>query len=87
MTWKEALQEAVEERDLAEHAFIHASTEYCDYHIYRLQAAEEKVRLVIRQARAAMGYGTNKLSAPVVPQLRAQSEAHFSGYDRMTEDE
>ncbi|AUW93229.1 MAG: hypothetical protein C7B44_09235 [Sulfobacillus thermosulfidooxidans] len=56
MTWQEALQEAVIERNLAEHAFMQSDPDFCDYHIYQLHAAEEKVRLIIRQAREAMGY-------------------------------
>ena len=71
--WKEALEEAVKERNLAEQAFVHASTEYCDFHIYRLQAAEEKVRMVLREARTAMGFETTRrLASPksAVRQLR-----------------
>ncbi len=66
--WKEALEEAVRERDLAEQAFVHASTEYCDFHIYRLQAAEEKVRTVLREARSDMGFEINRrLPSPQSP--------------------
>ncbi len=87
MTWKEALQEAVEERNLAEHAFAHAAAEYCDFHIYRLQAAEEKVRMIIRQARTAMGYPSIPLKATAtLPQIAV---AHQSGdpQERNAEDE
>jgi hypothetical protein len=55
MEFKEALRQAIREWENAEAAFLQSDPEYCDYHIYQLHAAEEKVRLIIRQARAAFG--------------------------------
>ncbi|HBQ94103.1 MAG: hypothetical protein M1294_10000 [Firmicutes bacterium] len=88
--WKEALEEAVRERNLAEQAFVHASIEYCDFHIYRLQAAEEKVRMILREARSAMGYETNRrLGPPKSPVRQLQSLISLSGqnHDQKAEDE
>ncbi|MDA8192612.1 MAG: hypothetical protein M0Z53_01250 [Thermaerobacter sp.] len=56
MNWQQALKEAVSARDNAETAFLYAAGDYCDYAIYQLQAAEENVRLLVRQARQALGY-------------------------------
>lgn len=82
MTWHEALREAVTERNLAEHAFMQSDPDFCDYHIYRLHAAEEKVRMIIRQARAAMGYQQGwPLQSPVMAKLSAGSL-----YDRISDD-
>ncbi len=54
--YREALRQAVLEWQQAEIAFLQADPEYCDYYVYRLHAAEEKVGLVIRQAKGALGY-------------------------------
>lgn len=61
MDWQTALEAAIRERDDAEAAFLQADRDYCDLAIYRLQTAEERIRIVIRQARAAMGYDRNML--------------------------
>jgi hypothetical protein len=55
-TWHDMLQDAVRERNMAERAFLQSDGDYCDYHIYRLHAAEEKVRMVLLLAKRAMGY-------------------------------
>ncbi len=54
--YQEALRQAVSEWEQAELAFLQADPEYCDYYVYRLHAAEEKVGLIVRQAKAALGY-------------------------------
>ncbi len=57
-TWQDALKNAVWERNMAEHAFLQSDPDSCDYHIYQLHAAEEKVRMVLLQAKKAMGYAS-----------------------------
>lgn len=61
MNWEQALKTAIREREEAEAAFLYADAEHCDIAIYRLQAAEEQVRLVIRDARRDLGYTLNAL--------------------------
>lgn len=53
--WREALDQALQELAAAEEAFLWADADFCDYHIFRMQAAEEKVALILRQARLAHG--------------------------------
>ena len=53
--WREALDQALRELAQAEHAFEWSDPDFCDYHIYRIQAARERVALIIRQARSAYG--------------------------------
>ncbi len=53
--WREALDQALDELAQAEHAFEWADPDFCDYYIYRIQAAKEKVALILRQARVAYG--------------------------------
>ncbi|MHB1611901.1 MAG: hypothetical protein ACYCOU_19305 [Sulfobacillus sp.] len=59
MDFNESLRQALKEWHNAESAFLQSDPEYCDYHIYQLHAAEEKVRLVLRQARAVWGIATD----------------------------
>ncbi len=54
--YREALRQAVLEWQQAETAFLQCDPEYCDYFVYRLHAAEEKVGLIIRQAKGALGF-------------------------------
>ncbi|NMP21066.1 hypothetical protein [Sulfobacillus harzensis] len=53
--WREALDQALDELAQAEHSFEWADPDFCDYYIYRIQAAKEKVALILRQARVAYG--------------------------------
>lgn len=61
--WREALDQALGELNQAEHAFEWADPDYCDYYIFRIQAAQEKVALILRQARVAYGVASNRLPA------------------------
>jgi len=56
--WREALDLALNELSQAEQAFEWADADYCDYHIFRIQAAEAKVALIVGQARIALGYSS-----------------------------
>ncbi len=60
--WREALDQALRELAQAEHAFEWSDPDFCDYHIYRIQAARERVALIIRQARSAYGVSARALS-------------------------
>lgn len=51
----QALEEALKELHFAEEAFRYADPEFVDFHIYRMQASEEKVALILRHARQASG--------------------------------
>ncbi|MCL5116875.1 MAG: hypothetical protein M1272_06975 [Firmicutes bacterium] len=62
--WREALDQALAELDQAEHAFQWADPDYCDYHIFRIQAAQEKVGLILRQARIAYGMASAPMLDP-----------------------
>ncbi len=62
--WRQALDRALEQLAEAEHAFQWADSEFSDYHAYRIQAAQEQVALVLRQARAAYGV------EPIRPHLK-----------------
>ncbi|MCY0898747.1 MAG: hypothetical protein OWU33_07365 [Firmicutes bacterium] len=53
--WRQILDQALAELAEAEHAFEWADPDYSDYHAYRIQAAQEKVALILRQARQAYG--------------------------------
>ncbi|MCY0879153.1 MAG: hypothetical protein OWU84_09465 [Firmicutes bacterium] len=53
--WRQVLNQALAELAEAEHAFEWADPDYSDYHAYRIQAAQEKVALILRQARQAYG--------------------------------
>lgn len=53
--WKQALDQALEQLAQAEHAFEWADAEYADFHAYRIQAAQEQVSVILRQARRAYG--------------------------------
>lgn len=64
MNWHNTLQSALDELHSAEAGFMHADPEFCDYHIYLIQAAEEKVRLIIRQAREAYGMDVQRFLGP-----------------------
>lgn len=59
--WREALDQALRELAQAEHAFEWSDPDFCDYHIYRIQAARERVALIIRQARSAYGVSARAL--------------------------
>lgn len=63
MNWKQSFDRALDEWRAAEEAFQQADPDFCDYHIYRLQAAEEKLGLIIRQAKSAYGLDSKKLPA------------------------
>lgn len=63
MNWKQSFDRALDEWRAAEEAFQQADPDFCDYHIYRLQAAEEKLGLIIRQAKSAYGFDSKKLPA------------------------
>lgn len=70
-SWREALDRALNELESAEQAFEWSDPDFCDYHIYRIQAARAKVSLILGQARLAYGLnnaprsltGTKKLQA------------------------
>lgn len=53
MTWQEQFAEAVTEWRAALDAFNHAEPDYVDYHILRLYTAEQKLALILKQAKAA----------------------------------
>ncbi len=72
--WREALDQALRELAQAEHAFEWSDPDFCDYHIYRIQAARERVALIIRQARSAYG-----VSARALPGGSAAGPALTSG--------
>lgn len=54
--WRDALDQALDELSQAEQSFEWADLDHCDYHIFRIQAAEAKIALILRQARTALGY-------------------------------
>lgn len=65
--FQEALRQAVIEWQQAEIAFLQSDPEYCDYYVYRLHAAEEKVGLIVRQAKGALGFPTaRQLPTPLL---------------------
>lgn len=63
-SWRDALDQALDELAQAEHSFEWADPEFCDYYIYRIQAAKEKVALILRQARVAYGIQHSPMLAP-----------------------
>lgn len=76
--WGDALKAAINERRQAEEAFQWADAEYLDYHVYRLLAAEEKISLILRQARAAYGIGQPSAILPAaVPDPTAPNGEPF----------
>lgn len=52
---KAEFRQAVKEWQEALRQFHQAEEETLDYSVYRLQAAEEKMAMILRQARAARG--------------------------------
>lgn len=66
-------QEAIREWQAAEAAFNQSDREYLDYHVYRLQAAEEKLSLILRQAKSSQGLEILRLPrGPLMAALNGQ---------------
>lgn len=80
MNWTEELEKALEEFRLAEESFHYAEPEFCDLHIYRMQAAEERINMIIRQAKTESGLslkvGRGLLALPF-QQLAASPFTHL----------
>lgn len=64
MTWQEQFAEAVTEWRAALDAFNHAEPDYVDYHILRLYTAEQKLALILKQAKAAWRDLAGRPAAP-----------------------
>ncbi len=60
LNWHEALVAALDELASAEAAFQNADDDFLDYHIYRLQAAEAKVSLILKKAREVWGISSSR---------------------------
>lgn len=54
LTWQQQFQEALVEWRAAQEAFNQADPDYLDYHILRLYAAEKKLAVILKQAKAAL---------------------------------
>jgi hypothetical protein len=63
MTWHQELRAALAEWQAAQDAFNAAEPAFVDYQILRLDAAEEKLRVILRQAQQAPA----RAAAPPAP--------------------
>lgn len=77
--WREALDQALLELNQAEHAFEWADPEFCDYHAFRIQAAKEKVAMILRQARQAYGLTQAGFALPDAPSMKAITPGETGG--------
>lgn len=75
--WRDALKQAVTELEQAERAFQWADPDYCDYTVYRILAAREKIALVLHQARAAYGITSHPMIA--APQAQGAITTAWEG--------
>lgn len=76
--WRSALDQALAQLAQAEHAFQWADSEFTDYHAYRIQAAQEQVALIVRQARLAYGLKATNLMLQEAKTQNALTPADFS---------
>ncbi len=76
--WRQALDQALAQLAQAEHAFEWADSEFSDYHAYRIQAAQEQVALILRQARQAYGVQAANLMLKEVQTKSALTPADFA---------
>ena len=68
MTWEEEFTAALGEWRAALDGFNYAEPEFVDYQVLRLYAAEQKLRLIIRQARRQTRLGRlRELSGGTLP--------------------
>lgn len=69
MDLKAEFRQAVKEWQEALHQFHQAEEETLDYSVYQLQAAEEKMAMILRQARAARSLESLRPPRRVSPPL------------------
>ena len=69
MDLKAEFRQAVKEWQEALRQFHQAEEETLDYSVYQLQAAEEKMAMILRQARAARGLQSLRPPHRVAPPL------------------